>query len=213
MRPTTRALRPLIDERPAFNATLEQLPPALATAQPGLEQGEVLLGSAHALALAARRTLPAAPAALAATTTLLETSHTPLQRTDVLLRDAIPTVPAALRITNALHPLLTPLRQTLSGLQPIVTALGQHGCDVYNMTSNWRSALGYGVRGSQGAELPSGNIGQLNFFRVTLIAGLNSVQGLASPSAPLAQRDVYPTPCKYAPGPNYIDPLPGLGGS
>ncbi|MHB8693841.1 MAG: MlaD family protein, partial [Solirubrobacteraceae bacterium] len=212
LRPTGQGLAPLIAQRVAFNATLQQLPPTLAQARPGLDQGQVLLTAARSLALAADRTLPAAPDALAATTVLLQRSHQPLQRANALLRDAIPTVPAALRITGALSPVLTPLRQTLSYLQPIVSTLGVHGCDVYNMTSNWRSALGYGVRGSQGAMLPSGSIGQLNFFRVALIAGANSIQGLASPTAPLAQRNVYPAPCSYAPGPAYVNPLPALGG-
>jgi ABC-type transporter Mla subunit MlaD len=209
--PTTRALAPFVDERAAFATTLQRLPSTLASAEPGLDRGTVLLASARTLALAAARTLPAAPAALSATTTLLRTSHVPLARTNALLRSAIPAVPAVLGITGALRPSLTPLRQTLSDLQPVVTQLGVHGCDVYNMTSNWRSALGYGVTGSgPGAQLPSGNIGPLNFFRVALLAGTTSVQGLASPNLTLAQRDVYPTPCSYAPGPSYIDPLPGL---
>lgn len=210
--PATTALQPFIAERASFDATLRQAPSTLAVAGPALERGTALLASARTLALAASHTLPAAPAALSATTELLKMSHTPLRRANDLLQAAIPTVPAALRITSALHPVLTPLRQTLSSAQPIVTQLGDHGCDVYNMTSNWRSALGYGVTGSgSGAALPSGNIGPINFFRVSLLAGPTSVQGLASPNLTLAQRDVYPRPCQYAPGPSYIDPLPSLG--
>jgi hypothetical protein len=76
------------------------------------------------------------------------------------------------------------------------------------MTSNWRSALGYGVPNGTGAALPSGNIGPLDFFRVSLIAGTTSIHGLAQPPGSLAARDVYPAPCKFAPGPAYIDPLP-----
>jgi hypothetical protein len=118
-----------------------------------------------------------------------------------------------LRVTSSLSPVLTPLGQALSYLEPIVTKLGEHACDVHNMTSNWRSALGYGVAGSApgSAQLPSGPIGPLNFFRVALIAGTTSVHGLAQPPGALGARDVYPGPCKFAPGPLYFNPLSASG--
>jgi phospholipid/cholesterol/gamma-HCH transport system substrate-binding protein len=205
--PAVATLTPFVVNRAAFAATLQYAPPTLAVAQPALARGVQLLRAATALTTAAERTLPAAPVGLRDTTILLRSSHRALVDTAQLLSAAHPTVPAVLETTSSLAPLLRPLQTTSTSADPIVTSLGQHGCDLYNMASNWRSALGYAVSNSAGPNLPSGNIGDFNFFRVTIIAGPASVHGLASPSLDPGTVDVYPPPCQYAPGPKYFDPL------
>jgi hypothetical protein len=56
-------------------------------------------------------------------------------------------------------------------------------------------------------------MGPLNFFRVSLIAGTTSLQGISSAPGSLAVKNVYPAPCVYAPGPAYITPLAASGGA
>lgn len=201
------AIRPFDDRREDLAAMIAEAPPTLAAAQPGLQQGEVLIASVEDLAGAVNHTLPDAPRALGLTADLLRQAPEPLRRLDSLLQELEPTVPAVLQISDRLSPVLRPLRKTLRNLTPIVAKLGQHGCDIVNFGGNWRSTLSTGIPAPDGgAELPSGRIGPLGIFRITALANLRAVQG-ASAAIPLptSASDPYPRPCKYAPGPVYSD--------
>lgn len=214
LQPGVDALAPVVSHRADLAGTLQQAPPTLTVARRGLDAGTRLLGAASYLASSAARALPAAPKGLIDLTTLLRTSRIPLARTARLLNAATPAVPAVLKLTDALSPVLTPVRTAVTSLDPLAINLGEHGCDVYNMASNWRSALGYGVANGSGPELPSGPIGAFNFFRVEIIAGTASLHGLAQPNLSPGVKDVYPQACQYAPGPKYFDPTqPTLNGS
>jgi hypothetical protein len=178
-----------VDQRAAVQQALERAPAALAAAQPALERSRELLASVRQLAQAASTTLPLAPAGLRETTALLQDSPLPLGRADALLAAARTAVPATLRITGGVQPLLEPLQRALTNSDPLVQTLSSYGCDLYNFGKNWHSALGWGVPGT--------GYGSLDNFRVVAIAGTDSIQGLGSLGGPgLGSKTVnYSPPC------------------
>jgi virulence factor Mce-like protein len=186
--PTDRALRPFVDHRAQTQAALTAAPPALAAAQPAFEEGRGLLASARALAAAAQTTLPRAPAGLREVTALLEGSARPLARTATLLDAAGPAVPAALRVTRALSPLLPRLQDAGVHLAPIVTGLGRYSCDLAELGDNWRSVLNQGVPGG-------GEIGPLTSFRIT---ALGTAESLAAFAPDQGTQEPFSAPCKYS---------------
>jgi len=205
MTPTADGLATVNARRDELGRALSELPPLMAAARPGLSEGRVLLRSANTLATAAADVLPRAPGALRATAALLRESPRPLERARRLVDAAGRTVPQALRLTRAASPVFDPLQRTLRDLDPVVAQLGKHACDIDNFAENWRSALGYGIPGTgQDTPLPNGAIGPLNFFRVTVLAGKESVQRFSLP--PNAAPDPYSAPCKYSPGGVYTEP-------
>lgn len=186
-------LAPLIAGGDDLRATLSAAPPALEAAQPALDAGTSLVRSADRLTRAVRRTLPAAPGGLRETTALLRESPAPLRRLTRMLGSATDAVPATLAATRALRPALAPLKQLSADLLDPVSVLGVYGCDVANIVDNWHSALGFGVLGGS-------SFGPLNNFRVTPVVGPESVGGFQPSTPPAnADRDPYPTPCKYSP--------------
>jgi ABC-type transporter Mla subunit MlaD len=204
--PTADGLDPFLRHRTAFQATLDVLPQTLATVRPALDRSRALLAAARNLSTAASTQLPPAPGALRETTALLNEARGPLQRTTALLDAADRAVPGVLDITDAAAPVLQPLRRTLTDLNPTLLTFGQHDCDIDNFAENWRSALGYGTPdGGQGAKLPSGDIGGLGLFRVTLLAGAESIQRVSVPTG-TRPSDPYPGPCAESPGPHYSEP-------
>jgi phospholipid/cholesterol/gamma-HCH transport system substrate-binding protein len=211
--PSADGLEPLATRPEALGRTLDELPPTLQTARPALAEGRALLGAARRLARAAADELPPAPAALRDTAALLRSAREPLARTTRLLRAADDAVPAVLDITDAASPVLTPLRRTLADLDPVLAVFGRHGCDIDNFAENWRSSLGYGTPDpGQSVPLPSGHIGGLGLFRVTVLASTESVQRFSTPSGSRGP-EPYPAPCSSSPGPRYVEPdlTPGAG--
>jgi virulence factor Mce-like protein len=193
LRPTARALTPLVDQRDAVRRTLDLAPPTLAAARPGLAAANRLLVTVHRLADAASDTLPKAPAALRATTALLRDGRQPLRDAAPLVHQADTTIPKILQLTGAVSPVLAPLREPLDRLQSPLDILGEHGCDVVNFARVWRSFLGFG-------SVPGGKIGTLGEIRAEAIVNMplaGAGDGLKLPDA-LSERDVYPAPCKYA---------------
>lgn len=200
--PTSRALQPFIDTRALVYDTLAEAPPALSSADTGLQSGRELLAAARRLSVGARDALPIAPRALSATAALLRTSDAPLKRTVKLLSAAGKAVPPTLDITRSLKPMLAPLQGTMSNLlQPVVT-LGRYGCDIKSMLANWRSTAGQGTPGGNAS-----GIGGLTTFRLNIIAGPSSFTGITGrlpESVSKVTRDTYPAPC--ANGPQTYDP-------
>jgi len=187
--PGARALAPFSDRRAQLQDTLEVAPSALTAADRGLTNGRGLLRSARAVATAASRTLAPAPAGLAEASRLLADSKIPLRRTAALLRSAAPAIPAALRITDAARPLLRPLHEAFSDLEPMLTKIGRHGCDIINTGTVFRSMTGFGGTG----EGPNGAAMQ---FRLQAIPSPETI-GVPDTSG-LVTREGYPEPCKYA---------------
>jgi phospholipid/cholesterol/gamma-HCH transport system substrate-binding protein len=183
------AFQPLADRQDAVRQTLDAAPPALAAADTGLARGRALLAAARALAVSAGRTLPSAPSGLRRATALLRGSHVALTRTDALLRAAVPAVPAALRLTGALRPVLAPLSQGLDDMRPILQQVGRYGCNIVNLGTVFRSMTGFGGTG----EGPGGPAMQFRLQDIPSQEGSGSDTG--GPST--ITRDGYPAPCKY----------------
>jgi phospholipid/cholesterol/gamma-HCH transport system substrate-binding protein len=192
LQPTSQALAPIVDRRAAVQTALDQAPPTLASATPALNQGVSLLGAIRTLATSLRLTLPPAPRGLWVANLLLRESPAPLARTARLLASARSAVPATLRITAALRPLLGPVRRALQSALAPVTVLGQHGCDIQQWGVNWRSVLN---QGAPGGSL----IGPLTGLRVTVISGTEALAGINSGLPRASDRDHYPAPCNYPP--------------
>jgi ABC-type transporter Mla subunit MlaD len=188
--PATRALQPLVDQRTAVRATLDQAPPTLDAVRSGLGTGLSLLTAADDLATQAQLTLPGAPAGLRAATALLKDTA-PLGRATTLLQKLRPTVPAVLRLTGALSPLLTPLGNGLRNAIPTINYIGGRACNVENFGAVVRSMTGWGGTTGDG---PNGAATQ---FRLqVLVAPLTSELGLAQPPGS-AQRTTYDPPCAF----------------
>jgi virulence factor Mce-like protein len=207
--PAARALAPLVDQRSAVQAALDQAPSSLGAANAGLGNGLRLLDAADALSLQAARVLPTAPAGLATTTRLLKTSHPALIAAKSLLATAKPAIPAVLRITAALPPVLPPLSTALNRGTPILTTVAPYGCNIENFAAVIRSMTGFGA-----SAQPGGPGGPPMAFRLEVIpANPGALLGIPDPTH-TERRVGYSPPCHYLSStyPTFLDPLSGLGG-
>lgn len=199
--PASRALTPLVSQRGRLRQTLADAPATLASADTGLRTGETLLASANALAVAAKQTLPVLPHGLREATALLRTSPIPLRRAKALLDEVQPAIPATLKITSALSPVLPPLREALHNVAPMLVYAGQRGCDIENLGVTLRSMTGYGGVGS-------GPLGPPMEFRAQIVAGPEALAPLHAVSP--MKHDAYAAPCKYIDGPSSAAPAIAL---
>jgi phospholipid/cholesterol/gamma-HCH transport system substrate-binding protein len=188
--PAATALAPVVSERAAVRAALEQAPSALQSADSGLTDAERLLDATRAVATAANGTLPYAPSGLHRLTALLAGSHPALERSTSLLQAAQPAVPAVLRITASLRPLLRPLLQGLRNLTPMLGQLAPYGCNIENFGAVFRSMTGFGGTGT-------GPHGPAMAFRLTVVPPAGQGFFGARDTSGLTSRDGYPPPCKY----------------
>jgi virulence factor Mce-like protein len=204
--PAATALRPFADERDALRAALDVAPSSLTAARSGLDRGTRLLSAADALTRAVHQTLPAAPSGLRQASALLRDARTdagkgsPLERTTRLLDAAEPAVPAVLRLTSSLRPLLPRADDGLGSLSPIVRYVGRYGCDVINTAVTLRSMTGF-VGNGTGPNGPSSQ------FRLQAVAGVEAL-GVKETKA---YRDAYFPPCKYLAHEFDVTPLTNLG--
>jgi phospholipid/cholesterol/gamma-HCH transport system substrate-binding protein len=186
--PATRALSPFVDQRAAFRDTLDVAPSTLGTATVGLGDARRLLTAADALASSAVTTLPPVPHALTETAALLDRSRGSLAKATSLLHAASPAVPAILRITGPLSPLLAPLRSLFDTALPAVRYVGQRGCDIENFGVVMRSMTGFGGVGT-------GPIGPAMEFRAQVVLTPEALAPAALVSPPI--KDAYAPPCTY----------------
>jgi hypothetical protein len=156
----------------------------------GLAEGRLLLDAARSLAVAGSATLPRAPRGLRAATALLRAAPGPLRRARLLLRDMRPTVPAVLRLTSALGPVLSPLRRGLTSLKPIVATFGAHGCDIIDFGDNMRSVLNQGIAGG-------GEIGPVTSLRFTVFPNAGSLSNF-TPGASSSNPEKFHRPCEFS---------------
>lgn len=188
--PATRTVRPFAQRRAGVRAALDVAPEALARANAGLVSGRRLVVATRALSDAARRTLPPAPRGLRAATRLLRDSHEPLEKVDVLLRAARPAIPATLRLTAAVSPVLKPLDEVLSTLTPMAERIGPHKCDIVNFGTVFRSVTGFGGTG----EGPNGAAME---FRLQPVGPLPTEAAGIADSTGLISRAGYSRPCQF----------------
>jgi virulence factor Mce-like protein len=196
------AVQPFVDEQAALRSTLDQAPGALSTAQAGLGSGDQLLVSVTGLATQLSRTLPYAPAGLRGASALLRSSHTPLARAQTLLAAVHPAVPAALKITGSVPPLLGPLDQLVSNLTPMLLEISRYGCNVTNWGAAMRSM-------DEAAGIGQGPLGWVGEFRAAAtVLSPTATFGYGGPSQ-LLPRDGYSPPCKYLASNSYPSLIDG----
>ncbi|MHB8693630.1 MAG: MlaD family protein [Solirubrobacteraceae bacterium] len=204
--PTARAIAPFADRAQSVQSIFDQAPSALDAATTGLGRGQALLEATTALARAVNRTLPFAPAGLAAASRLLSVGPQTLPAADRLLRAVRPAVPAVLTITSHLSPTLAPLSQSLTSLEPLLQRIAQYGCDIANFGAVFRSMTGFASQGAPGGYGPAGQ------FRLQVIPSPAETlsTGTTAGDKSLAHFDPYPSPCQFT-GPNSTtDPVQKL---
>ena len=137
------------------------------------------------------------------TTNLLRVSDGPLARAASLLDATGRAVPDVQALLESAKPVLKPVERMAGDATPLLSKLGQYGCDVDNFAENWRSSLGYGIdRRTQDEPLANGFIGPLHMFRIIAPFTPFGVQG-AAPKTPLFRQIPYPRPCQSSPGQPY----------
>ncbi|MCW3041273.1 MAG: Mammalian cell entry related domain protein [Solirubrobacterales bacterium] len=187
------ALEPFIVKRKDLRETLDVAPPTLAALRPDLAEGTRLLASVRRAATAATRTLPGAPAGLHSLTALLKAAPVPLDRTNQLLKAVPAAVPGALRITSAVRPVLTPLRNLLTSASDPLHTVARYSCDVVNFGETMRSMTGFAQPG------PDGPIGKAQAFRLQLLLPISAEPLGVKDTSGLLRRETMDqvTPCKY----------------
>ncbi|WP_372788117.1 MlaD family protein [Paraconexibacter sp.] len=186
--PADRAVAPFVRERAALRAALAEAPSSLGAAQTGLRRGQRLLLAARRLSRSVDAVFPSLTPGLRATGSLLRDSPPSLTRARGLLTDAVPTVPAALRITRALKPVLPRLDGGLADAIPMLQYIGPRACDIENFGVTMRSMTGFGGEGT-------GPLGPLMQFRAQVIFAPETLAPLGTVVKP--RKDQYAAPCRY----------------
>jgi ABC-type transporter Mla subunit MlaD len=204
--PTAKALQPFASQRSALQNALTQAPSALQSATAGLGNGERLLSAADNLAVQAQQVLPLAPDGFRQATALLADSHPALREARVLLVNLQPTIPAVLRVTNGLSPVLNPFSNALSMGIPIVNQVDPYGCNIENTAAVLRSMTGSGGTGT-------GPDGPAMAFRLEIIAAPPTEIFGTKDYTGLVQRVGYAPPCTNLADtyPTSTAPLSGIG--
>ncbi len=113
-------------------------------------------------------------------------------------------MPAALRVTRSVSPLLGPLKGTIEHGTPILDEVGLHACDLTNWAVNLRSMTGLGGTG----EGPAGPA--MAFRLIPVLSAPTETLGVGDTTG-LVMRDGYPAPCKYLSKPYPLVNPPGGG--
>jgi ABC-type transporter Mla subunit MlaD len=181
--PEAQALMPFHDAQAGLDGTLTQAPPALTTLQtklPAFEQlAQQMTGFANGIAPGLR----AGPASFTETSDLLTQARPQLVQAKQVLSTTGIAVNPVLDLLGAIQPVLTPLKSGLESADPIVTTLGQHGCDFIRFGQHWTSMQEYG--NAQGNELR---------FQVSSPDITGSLIGITKKDA-TTFADPYPAPC------------------
>lgn len=149
--------------------------------------------------------LPEVPHALHAAVSFLQNTQQPLRNTLPLLNEVSSAVPPTLHILSSLRPDLSPLKQLLTNLVPLVTNLSEHGCDIQSFATATLGLTGLGTT-------PGGNWGPDVGFPVSVMLQpqgyLNSY--VNTHKSPFIANTGYYPPCAFSPGP-VINSTTGIG--
>lgn len=182
-KPGAQALQPFVSQRPSVEATLDQLPPTLSTAQGDLPQVNDLLAQVDGLARAAVPTLAAAPGALTQTASLLSVAKPGLREANATLHLLSNAVDPTVGFLKTAQPELPRINLAISDLLPTVSYLAPRACGLSNAFTGWSEMMKYGTDYD-------------NFIRFTVAKDSSLVSGegndLTSP---------YPGPCVDGGGP------------
>jgi hypothetical protein len=122
------------------------------------------------------------------------------------LRAVHPAVPAVLQITRQVSPVLAPLSQALTSLEPLLGRIAQYRCDIANFGAVFRSMTGFASDGAPGGYGPAGQ------FRLQVIPSPAETltTGITPADQSLAHFDPYPTPCQFTGSGSTTDPVQQL---
>jgi ABC-type transporter Mla subunit MlaD len=188
---TSAALRPFVTERAATRATLDRAPAALAAAQDGLRRGQALLAQVRRFAtVAAKQTLPAAPAAFRQLAALLSEIRRPLPEANITLQNVTRGAQGARRFLLGADPVLPAANQALENLRPLLAVVGAHACDVVDSAVTLRSMTGWGQPGF-------GPNGPAMAFRLQAMAPNGGDAVGVTDTTGLLKRVGYEAPCSY----------------
>lgn len=190
--------RAFIDERKSTEALIAGFPVAEANIDAGFAPGvgPTFWDSVLNLSDTLKPVLPQVPHALRAAVAFLKGTQQPLRDTIPALNEVPSAVPPTLRILRALKPDLSPLKQGLTNLQPPVTSLAEHGCDLQSFATGTLGLTGLGTT-------PGGNWGPDVGFPVSVILQPNGyLDSYANTGkSPFIANTGYYPPCQFTPGP------------
>lgn len=181
--PEAKALRPFTEARSTIHEILDKAPSALGTVRTGLPQVNPLVEQIRGLARDARPALQAGPASFAQTSALLKESRPGLRRTTETLKIADKAVIPAIKLLDAVKPVLPVVDDTFAQGTLPVTTLGAYGCDLIMFGDHWTSMLGFGNQ--DGGAL-----------RLNLQFGPESVFGQTSKAVGSPPVNPKPAPCQ-----------------
>ena len=194
--PEAKVLQAFVDSSTAVQAALDAAPASLDSLHRGLDASTPLLEQTAGLARAAIKVTGPAPAALQATTGLLQKGGPALAQTKPALQELSNAIPNTLTFLTTANPVIQPAIDALKQSLPELDSLGQHGCDVLAFAKNWRSTLSFGVATGIG-PLSAGEagLGPLNSLRVLATRPLSELNADASYPPGTQVHDPYPAPC------------------
>lgn len=140
----TKAVQPLIQQRPSVQGTLEQLPPTLATASSQLPAVNRLVSQVTGFARAAEPTLVAAPGALGATTRLLQSAQPGLRSANATLALLHRAVDPTLRFLHTTRPELPRINSTFSDATPVIKYVAPRACGITDTMDGWSDFMNLG---------------------------------------------------------------------
>jgi ABC-type transporter Mla subunit MlaD len=180
--PEAQALMPFHDAQSGLDGTLTQAPPTLTTLTSKLPAFEQLAQQMTGFANAIRPGLRAGPSSFSQTSALLTEARPQLVEAKLVLNTTGLAVNPVLGLLGSVQPVLQPLKSGLLSADPIVTTLGQHGCDFIRFGQHWTSMQEYG--NAQGQQLRF----QLSSPDVSSLIGITR-------KTPTTFSDPYPAPC------------------
>jgi ABC-type transporter Mla subunit MlaD len=196
--PEATTAQAFIDERDPTEALIQEFPTAETAIDAGFAPGvgPTFWDSVTNLSGTLKPVLPQLPHALDAAVAFLKGSQQPLRNTLPALNEVKLAVPPTLHILSSLKPDLSPLKQALTNLVPIVSNLSEHGCDIQNFSTG---TLGLTALGTQ----PGGNWGPDVGFPLGVMLQpdgyLNTY--VNTKTSPFIANTGYYAPCQFSPGP------------
>ena len=220
-KPQAEVLQDFADRTASLQAILDVAPSSLSALRQGLAQAQPLLEQTAGFARATIALTQPAPAALRAATSLLKEGVPSLQRTEPLLTAIDRAVTPTTSLLTTFDPVISPTIRVLRNQIRPLSYLASRQCDFLKETTNWRSAMSWGVPiGSDPlSHLTDGEPGlgpNVNSFRVIALPETTSeTLNADAPGNFVHGSDPYPAPVRGArPGApmkprfrNFLDPV------
>jgi phospholipid/cholesterol/gamma-HCH transport system substrate-binding protein len=143
--PENAAMRAFADRANAVGETFAQAAPTLSQSSQQLPTVTALVDQLNGLAVQARATLPAAPAALRATSTLLAVARQPIANLRTTLTALGSAVQPTVTLLQRIVPVLPYIDQTMRDVRGTVQYLAPRSCELSNVWTGWSEWMKYGT--------------------------------------------------------------------